>query len=89
MATPEERMEHFFRTSLPVAHLLTAEQAVMWWAWRGELFRVQINRHGDLDVDMLDPDTPAMDELLKACSADALCDAISVSHKLAADQPCC
>ena len=61
---------------------------MLWWAWRGELFRIQMNIHTELDVDMLEPDTPAMDELLRACSADALCDAIAVSLKLAAPLAC-
>jgi hypothetical protein len=81
-------MEQFFKTAIPVAHQLSTEQAVLWWAWRGELFRIQMNIHNELDVDMLEPDTPAMDELLRACSADALCDAIAVSHKLAASVAC-
>lgn len=82
-------MEHFFRTALPVSHKFQPDMAVMWWAWRGELFRIQLNIHNELEVDLLEPDTPAMDELLRSCSPDALCDAISVSHKLAAEQPCC
>jgi hypothetical protein len=82
-------MELFFKTAIPVAHQLSTEQAVLWWAWRGELFRIQMNIHvNELDVDMVEPNTPAMDELLRACSPDELCDAIAVSHKLAASLAC-
>ena len=77
--TPQDKVDLFFSRALPVAHRLTVTQAVMWWAYQGELVRVAFDAAGLLDVDLVEPDSADMDDLLRECSADDLCDAIAVS----------
>lgn len=81
MSTTDERLEEFFRTAVPIYHLLNDQWATMWWVFRGAIIRVHMNRDG-VDTELVEPDTPLMDELVDAAGADAVLDGVRVERRV-------
>lgn len=69
-----QRIEAVFKASIPLASHVAHTRAVGWWWCRGAILRLEIV-DGVLDLEIVDPDTDGMDELLKVAGVDALIDA--------------
>lgn len=81
MSTTDQRVEEFFRRAIPIHHVLGHEWAVMWWVYRGAIIRVAIEGN-EINTDLVEPDTPAMHELVDAAGPDAVLDGIVVERAL-------
>lgn len=75
------RLETFFRAALPLASVASGSRAVGWWWYRGHVMQCEVSGDGAFSFDLLDPDTPGMDELVRAAGADAVIDAYLLSPK--------
>jgi hypothetical protein len=82
MTDHRKQAEQFLQQALPIGNAIYGQEAVLWLAYHGELLRLVLSIKGHIDVDIVEPDTPAMDELLQAVGADALLDGIRASQLL-------
>jgi hypothetical protein len=77
MMSASPRLDEFFARAIPVAHVLDARRGTgtMWWVFRGAIIRVHMDGE-ELTTDLVEPDTPWMDELITAAGSDAVLDGV-------------
>jgi hypothetical protein len=77
--TTEQRLDEFFRCAVPLHAIAGNGRAVMYWCRYGAIVRVAIIGDEVL-TDLVEPDTPEMDELVCGAGADAVIDGIMVER---------
>jgi len=84
--TPEE----FFAEAYPIAEQRGPASVVVWWRVKGQLVRAQLAPPDSLELSVLEPNSPGMEELLEVIGEDRLLDAMTcTSPPLSIPPPLC
>lgn len=72
-------LEAFFASAVPLFSFVARGRAVCFWWCRGAVLRGEVRSSGEVLFELVDPDTPEMEELVRGAGADRLLE-VYASH---------